>query len=37
VALREVRSLIRVAGGQGEVGEAGVNGGGSTQAVIEAG
>ena len=37
VALREVRSLIRVAGAQGEVGDASANGGGSSQAVTEAG
>jgi glutamate dehydrogenase len=37
VALREVRSLIRVAGAQGEVGDASANGGGSSPAVTEAG
>ena len=37
VALREVRSLIRVAGAQAEVGAAGTNGADPTQAVVDAG
>ena len=37
VALREVRSLIRVAGAQPEVGGAHTNGGDPTQAAVDAG
>jgi glutamate dehydrogenase len=37
VALREVRSLIRVAGAQGEAGLAGINGGDPMRAGVEAG
>jgi glutamate dehydrogenase len=37
VALREVRSLIRVAGAQGEAGLAGINGGDPLRAGVEAG